>query len=303
MYKHILISFIILSSSANAWAQSLRYNKPNAGIQTGLVLDIGSHEFAIGLQLKGFIGFDYAQLNLGNTFYWKFYSLGYRKMFFENRAYVGGVAMVGKKGSVVDFELDGLNHQTMRNFGVAFNYLIYTDNAGTSQLSGAFGMHIKNFSIRFENDVFSGQVKDRFRTGIFSVTYRTDWYKINTGFYIWTGETANSFWDKSVKTNKMPSGYRSLEDLPYGKTSHGILYGGVQFLMPYGNIAHLRIGMDSEHLRHAIQNRLIHDLSFLPKKYKRNTPHYPRLGEDGCPVFEKDLVRKTQFYLQFGLND
>ena len=150
MYKQVLIVLIILFSSATGWAQSLRYNKPNAGVQAGLVLDIGSHEFAVGLQLKGFIGFDYAQLNLGNTFYWKFYSLGNRKMFFENRAYVGGVLMVGKKGSVVDFELDGLNHQTTRNFGIAFNYLIYTDNAGTSQLSGAFGMHIKNFSIRFE---------------------------------------------------------------------------------------------------------------------------------------------------------
>lgn len=273
------------------------------GIQTGLVVNVGTHELAFGVLLKGFVGFDYAQLNLGNTFSWKFYSLGGRKRFFENRTYAGAALMAGKNNSIVDFELDGLGHQTQRDFGVAFNYLVYTDNAGTSQLSGAWGLHIKNVSIRFENDVFGGQAKDRFRTGILSVSYRQDWYKINAGMYIWTGETRGSFWEKSATSGKMPGGYRSLEDLPYGKTSHGIFYGGVQFLLPYGNIANLRIGADSEHFRHFLQNRLIHDLMFLPEKVKRNTPHYPRLDENGCPVFEKESVRKDKYFLQFGLND
>lgn len=293
----------MLNGSFYNYGQGIRFAKPNAGIQVGIVLDVGTHDFGIGVQLKSFIGFDYAQLNVGNTFMWKVYGLGNRTNYFENRFYAGGALMIGKKKSYVDFELDGLAHQTQRNFAVSYNFLIYSDNAGTSQLSGAFGMYIQNVSIKFENDVFSGQAKDRFRTGIFDISYRTDKFKLNTGFYIWTGETANSFWDKSVRTKKMPSGYRSLEDLPYGKTSHGNVYGGVKFLIPYGNIAHVRIGVDSEHFRHAVQNRLIHDLCFLPDKVKRNTPHYPRLNEDGCPVFEKKLVRKDQLYLQFGLNN
>lgn len=300
--KQILTLTLIIAVQLVA-AQSLRYNRPNAGLQTGLVLNLGTHEIAVGIQLKGFIGFDYAQLNLGNTFSWKFHSLGNRKRFYENRAYAGAVLMVGKNNSYVDFELDGLNHQTQKDVGVAFNYLIYTDNAGTSQFSGGFGLHIKNVSIRFENDVFGGQTRDRFRTGALYVSYRSDWYKLNAGLYIWTGETRGSFWDKSANSPKMPSGFRSLEDLPYGKTSHGIFYGGVQFLLPYGNIAHLRIGADSEHFRHAFQNRLMHDLLFLPEKIERNTPHYPRLDKNGCPVFDKQLVRKTKYYLQFGFND
>lgn len=302
--KRLVIIFILLLAETDVVsAQSLRFNSPNAGVQIGLVLNIGTHELAVGVHLKGYIGFDYAQLNLGNTFLWKFYSLGNRKRFYENRAYAGAVLMAGKNNSIVDFELDGLNHQTKKNVGIAFNYLVYTDNAGTSQLSGAFGLHLKNVSVRFENDVFGGQARDRFRTGILSVSYRSDWYKINAGMYIWTGETRGSLWDRSVTTKDMPSGYRSLEDLPYGRTSHGIFYGGVQFLLPYGNIAHLRVGADSEHFRHFFQNRLIHDLIWLPEKVKRNTPHYPRLDEDGCPVFDKEQVRDTRYYLQFGVNE
>jgi len=283
-------------------AQGMRWDRPNAGIQTGIVLNIGTHETAVGIQLKAFVGFDYAQLNVGNTFVWKFASYGNRKKFYENRAYFGVMGMLGKENAAYDFELDGLNHQTRRNFALGFNYLIYTDNAGTSQLSGGFGMHIKNFAIRFENDVFGGQAKDRFRTGILAFSVKQEWFKINAGMYLWTGETGNSFWDRT-KSAKMPSGYRSLEALPYGRTSHGIFYGGVQFLLPYGNYAHLRVGVDSEHFRHFLQNRLTHDLMFLPEKVQRNTPHYPRLDENGCPVFEKELVRKNRYYLQFGLND
>lgn len=298
-----LTVFFFLVYFAGCYGQGVRHEKPNAGLQTGLVLNIGTHELAVGWQLKGYIGFDYAQLNLGNTFSWKVYGLGNRKRFFENRAYAGAALMVGKNNSIVDFELDGLSHQTRKDVGVAFNYLVYTDNAGTSQLSGGFALHIKNVSVRFENDVFGGQARDRFRTGILAVSYRQEWYKINAGLYIWTGETRGSFWDKSVRTKEMPGGFRSLEALPYGKTSHGIYYGGVQFLVPYGNIVHLKIGADSEHFRHFFQNRLIHDLYFLPQTFERNTPHYPRLDENGNPVFDKELVRKTRYYLQFGVNE
>ena len=73
--------------------------------------------------------------------------------------------------------------------------------------------------------------------------------------------------------------------------------------MPYGNILQMKVGVDSERFRHAFQNRLTHDLIILPKKVTRNTPHYPRLDENGCPVFEKELVRKDKWYFQVGLND
>lgn len=61
--------------------------------------------------------------------------------------------------------------------------------------------------------------------------------------------------------------------------------------------------MDSESIRHGFQNRLIHDLIFLPKKVERTTPHYPRLDQYGCPVFDKESIRPNKLFLQWGIND
>lgn len=280
--------------------QSFRMN--NFGGAVGLVFNFGSHQQSIGVSTKAYYTDYFYQLNLGNTFTFNGTSFGKRKNFFENRLYAGVALLAGKKESIYDFELDGLAHQTSYNYGIAFNYLIYTDNVGTSQLSGGWGVHLKNVSLKFENDVFGGQARDHFRTGHLTVSYKTENFKFSSGLYIWTGETRGSTWEHSSHT-KMPSGFRLLEELPYGNTSHGVLYGGVLVRMPYGNNAHLRLGVDSEHIRHGFQNRFAHDLMLLPKKMERNTPHYPRLDENGCAVFEKELVRKDQIYLQFGIND
>lgn len=302
MMRCVLFSIVVLMTCSKSFGQGYRLYDSKIGMQLGAFINFGTHEFGVGLQTKAYARFEYGQFNCGNTITWNFYGLGERKKFFQNRFYVGGAVMFGGKNAVVDFELDGLNHQSQRNFSVSYNFIIYSDNAQTSQLSGGFGLTLKNLIVKFENDVFAGQARDRFRTGILVFSYKQSWYRLSLGSSIWTGETRGSYWDKIV-SYKMPSGYRSLEDLPYGKTSHGIVYGGVQFLLPGYNLAHLRVGVDSEHFRHLFQNRLFHDLMLLPEKLERNTPHYPRLDENGCPTFEKENVRKDRYYLQFGLND
>ena len=200
-----------------------------------------------------------------------------------------------------DFLLDGLNHQTPYNFGVGYNYLWYFDNVGTSQQSGGFGLHIKSVSLYQENDVFGGQGRDRFRSGHLTASYRTENWRYALGVSIWTGETRGSKWQK-IELNDSPHGFRILEDLPYGKTSHGILYGSISYSMPYRQIASLRLGIDSEQVRNGLQNRLVHDLLFLPKSIERDTPHYPRLDDYGCPVFDKKERRRDKIYFQFGAN-
>ena len=278
------------------------FRTSNFGGAIGLLFNVGSHQQSVGVTAKAYYTDYFYQFNVGNTLTFNGTSFGKRKNFIENRTSIGAVLLAGKKESIIDFELDGLNHQTAFNYGISYNYLIYYDNVGTSQLSGGWGIHLRNFSLRFENDVFGGQARDHFRTGHLAFNYRTENFKFSTGLYIWTGETRNSHWER-ISMDKMPSGFRLLEDLPYGKTSHGVLYGGVLVNMPYGNTAHWRLGVDSEHVRHGFQNRFAHDLILFPKKMERNTPHYPRLDENGCAVFEKDSVRKDQFYMQFGVND
>jgi hypothetical protein len=295
----LLILFMLISQLVTA--QTFRNEK--FGVTIGTVLTIGTHVRSVGLTVNGFYTDYFYQLNTGSTFRYNLYSYGKRVRFIENRNQLGLILLAGKKESSVDFELDGLFHNTAYNYALGYNYLWYFDKAGTSQRSGGWSAHIRNVGILFENDVFGGQAKDRFRTGHISLIYRAPDFKIGGGLYLWTGETAKSYWDK-IEMEACPSGFRTLDELPFGKTSHGNLYGTFRYRIPfYGQTAGVRIGIDSEHIRHYIQNRISHDLIFLPKKIKRNTPHYPRLDENGCPVFTKEETRRDRFYFQLDANE
>ena len=272
------------------------------GGSVGLVLNTGTTINSIGIKLNGYYSQYIYQFNAGTELRFNLSSYGKRKNFFESRNGIGLVLLAGPKEHNADFELSELHHNTNSLYGLGYNYIWYTDNVGTSQRSGGFGLHLNNLSILIENDVFAGQSKDRFRTGALTLTYLYGDFKFALGNVIWTGETAGSAWQR-IPLDNCPSGFRILEDLPYGKTSHGVIYGSLSYSLPYGQVSRFRIGIDSEQIRHSIQNRLIHDLIFLPSKVQRNTPHYPRLDNEGCPVFYKNEIRKNRLFLQLGAND
>lgn len=264
--------------------------------------NVGTHNNSIGININTFYQDKFFQINNGATFHLYHKNIGQRKKFREARLHTGLVLLGGKKGNEIDFLFDGLNHQTPFNYGLGYNYLWYFDNTGTSQLSGGWSIHAKKLSFYLENDVFGGQGKDRFRTAHFQLAVKTKEYRISAGLNLWTGETKESKWEK-VSFDKCPSGFRLLEETPYGRTSHGILYGGITYRLPYQQQMHFKVGIDSENIRHAVQNRLIHDLIFLPEKIERKTPHYPRLDDHGCAIFDKSQVRRSALFLQFGAND
>lgn len=296
VYFIILLFLPILSRAQN-------YFESHFGGTIGLVLNFGTHNNNIGINLKGYYTDYFFQANLGSSVTFNINSYGKRKMFWENKNTLGLILLADKNDNTaqIDFQLDGLNHQTTNNYGIGYNYIFYFDNRGTSQQSGGFAIHLKNFSIYHENDVFGGQGKDRFRTGHLLFSYRYADFKFGLGLNLWTGETAKSPWNKEAKS-KMPSGYRDLTKSAYGATSHGILYGSMSYYLDYGQYLTAKIGIDSEQIRHTIQNRLMHDLIFLPKKVKRKTPHYPRLDEKGKPIFSKDEMRRNLLFMQIGAN-
>lgn len=279
------------------------------GFQIGSTLVFGSKVNAIGLNINAYYTDFFYQLNLSNNTKIAFTSYGNRKQYIENRFAGGLILLAGKKTQTEDFQLDALIQNTKYDYALGFNYILYNDNIGTSQLSGAWSITLKKTAILFENDVFGGQARDRFRSGIMQVNYRyRDNLKLFVNLYIWTGETKGSTWIKTPQPS-CPNGYRSLEKLPFGKTSHGILSFGGHFTTNYmqqsyaGEFLTLKGGLDSEQIRHFVQNRISHDLIFMPQFYKRNTPHYPRLNEEGKPIFNRKDRRKDRFYFQASLND
>ncbi len=291
----ILCFFLLLPSII--FGQS--YFSQHFGGSIGLVTNFGTHENRLGLSFNAYWTDFFIQTNFNSQITFNFKNIGERNKFWEMRNSVGILILGGKKQTQIDFQLDGLNHQTNFNNAVGFNYILYTDNIGTSQLSGGFGLHFKEFSIYHENDVFGGQGFDKYRTGQVHISYRYLEYKIGLGVKLWTGKTRGAPY-YSTQNDKMRGGYKNLENMPYGKTSHGILYASLTYNLPFQQNAFVKIGIDSEQIRHAIQNRFIHDLLFLPKNVEHKSPHYPRIDENGYPVFKKELIRPNKFYFQFG---
>jgi hypothetical protein len=296
------------------FSSGLKCYSQNLGVKIGLTISLGTHVNSIGVNSQLYYQNYFFQLNAGNQLKFNLTSFGSRKLFFENRMILGGVLLAGKRTNTIDFHFDGLNHNSNYQYGLSYNYIWYQDNRATSQVSGGWGLHIDKVSILFENDVFGGQARDRFRTGALLVSYRNQQYKFFSKLYLWTGETKKSIWIKDPQ-NGCPNGYRSLENLPYGKTSHGIFAIGIMTDPTISlknpsipnpvmrNLVSLSIGFDSEQVRHFFQNRITHDLVLLPKKVKRNTPHYPRLNSEGLPVFNKTEMRKNKFYFQSSVNE
>jgi hypothetical protein len=297
---HLLISVVLFWKITFSYGQFK--SSPAIGFQVGAVVEFGSHINALGISGNVYYTDFFYQFNVSSQLKYNFTSLGNRRHFWENRTAAGLILLAGKRNLTPDFQFDALNHQSNFSKGLGYNYIWYFDQIGTSQRSGGWSLHINYFSFLFENDVFGGQSKDRFRTGMIHLNYRYQDWKFFTNLNLWTGETANSFWNK-IPLPKCPSGIRSLENLPYGKTSHGILSVGVYRNFLEKQNASFKIGIDSEHIRHATQNRFAHDLLILPKNIERNTPHYPRLNEDGRPVFDKSEVRKSRIYFQSGINE
>ncbi len=291
----LFVLFPLLVSGQNRW-------KPGAGVKATILVSFGSHQNAFGFKLDAYTGNDFVQINAGITTRYFLTNLGKRTHFGEMRLSAGGVLMFGKAGNPRNMDWDGPLHQSKSDYSIGYAHYWYLDRVGTSQRSGAWNLGIRHIDLLMENDVFGGQAKDRFRTGGLVVSYRDSLYKASIGLAIWTGETAETVWDKTPLPGA-PNGYRDLSSRPYGKLNHGILYG--EFIHRFTGVqtAGTRLGWDSEQIRHVFQNKLSHDLVLFPKKMIRRTPHYPRLDENGNNVFTRKEARKPQLYFQTFLND
>lgn len=297
--KHLVFLFSI---SVFTCSTAQDFNNSFAGVQLRISANIGTHVTRIGIGLQGYYQQYFYQVNAGSSIYLNAHGFGGRSSFYESRHSIGALLLGGKQNLEPDFEFAPHSHQGKQSYAIGYSYHWYHDLKGTKQLSGAFVAHIKQVVLYHENDAFAGLRQDRFRTAYFSASYRKEQMKYIAGIQLWTGESKHSSWQK-IPGKEHPNGFRILEDLPFGKTSHGIAFAGIRINGAYNQQVSLQLGVDSENTRHVVQNKIFHDLPFLPKKFTRTTPHYPRLGEDGCAVFDSKHRKKDRIFIQMGLND
>lgn len=292
--------FFLIFLSFFGFAKGQYYSFYQTGYQLSLLYQVGSHEKSLGLRLNTFIQFPFFQTNFSSSFLFYKKSFGQRKHFFENKNELGIVCFFGKKNQFVQPQLSAFSHQTPHEYALSYASIWYFDNVHTSQRSGAFGLQLKKINVKIENDAFAGIATDRFRTGLFQINFLDSLVNFGTGFYIWTGETTGVP-SKQFPFNRSKK-YKDVSSLLYGKTSHGIWFLSGQIHILNAQFIQLKLGIDSEEIRNTIQNRFLHDLPFLPRKFQNQTPHYPRLNENGLPVFSsKEAKKATEFY-SVGIN-
>ena len=306
----ILFSYFFFFFSQKTNAEAL-LEIGNWGANVGISATFGTKTNRIGLKINTYYFYEYAQINVQWASFYAFNHFGTNQKRKEHQASVGIVGAVGdfaeaEKNSVENSFLHPVSNQTSHSHSLGYAYKWYFDDIGTSQNGGMIGFQIKHFHAVVENDIFAGTGSDRYRTGAFLVAYQKEDIQIALSNILWTGNPKIKG-SKRIRNSDYPSpfGYFEYKDLPHSAHSHGILSLQVSYRLPHAQIASGNIGIDAEQVRHFIQNRLIHDMPFVPKKWnKAKNPHVPMLTDKGKLYLygENQRVRKARFWATASLN-
>ena len=293
--KYLLFTILLCEISFFSFSQF--YRTKNYGISVGAVIAVGNRFHRMGLTLQGYYFYDFVQVNAEVRVYHSLKNLGPSFQYNEATASAGLVLAYGKKQNYFNPFLNSVSNQTKRRYSVAYSYNAYFNKIKTKQRTGTFALQFGDVSLISENDLFAHPMFDKFRTGAFLIQYQhKNIFQAAINCTMWTGKMGNQCRDDK----EFPHiGYIDTTGGIYAKYSHGLLSGQFKFNVGYGQNAQLNLGVDAEQVRNAIQNRLIHDMAFIPRKWF--TPincHIPMLDEKGNQYLYRkgQKIKKPEFY-------
>jgi hypothetical protein len=300
MRKFLLFLFIF-SQISFVYCQ-----KPNFGWSAGLSFSVGNKIQRIGLRSSAFLTYGFAQVNATTNVYYNFKTIATALKTPEFQLGVGGNFGFGRRDSSLNHFVSLTDNNTDYFYSVGYSYRLYLDNIKTSQAGGILSVNIENFTFATHNDLFGfGKGwRDRFRTAALLLQYRYLDTKAGINMTLWTGDYIGC---EIVNDGDYPSrfGYKKNDKAIYGHSMASLLSVQIEQFLPYNQIARLNIGMDNEKVRHAIQNKLIHDQYYINRKFiKRPQKHYPMLDKEGGQYTFKEgqSIRPASFYFNIGLN-
>lgn len=250
------------------------------GINLGLVAAMGNRFQRLGFSATGYYYSDFAQINAQLRAYHNFRNLGPRRQYNELVVSAGLLAGYGNRQAAENPFTGVVANQTGYNHSLGYAYNLYFNSIGTSQQTGTIAVQFGNWSILSENDIFAHSTLDRFRTGAFLVQYRyAGKYLFALNCTMWTGQMGY----KVTSDTAFPYyGYMNTEGGRYTAFSHGLLSAQVMTVVDYGQQLQANAGIDAEQVRNMVQNRLIHDMKFLPRKWRNpENCHIPMLDTAG----------------------
>ena len=283
------------------------FQRDNWGANVGLLLAVGTKVNRVGIKINVYA--HAAQMVQGNVQWcgiYAFNSYGPKLARPEQQWALGITGNWGKADSLQQPFLSPISNQTRKPYSVGYAYLWYKDGIGTAQKSGMVALQFDQISLVCENDLFAGQGRDRYRTGALGVYYSgIANYRLALLNIMFTPDPKGMPKVRNNAQYPAPFGYIDFSQAPYAQASHGILALQVERALPYGQMAGLQMGVDSEKIRHIMQNKLIHDMPFVPRKLNRaRNPHMPMIDQNGkLYLFEQaQKIKSARFWGQIIAN-
>jgi hypothetical protein len=289
------MAFFLLLLSQPMFSQERGFiNENQYAITAGISFAFGSTVNRIGLSAATYYVDNMGQLNASFHLFWNLRTYGPKEKSCELQAKLGALLGFGSSTTTSNLFLSPLSNQTKYNNSLGYAYSIYKDNHLSSQVTGMIGVQVGAVQLLHENDILAGKGRDRFRTGAISATYRKKELRYGLSYIGWTGDSKSKGVKKVADTDYPAKwGYKNLSEGTHGKFSHGILALQTDALFDYGQVARLQLGVDAEQLRHALQNKFMHETI-------TGGSHYPMLKENGEPYLfqEGEKVRPVRLYYQ-----
>ena len=286
MRKKILINifFVLLFIDTKAQLEQFK----NCGFNVGFVSAFGTHVQRFGIVVQSYYIYNFAQLNVSLRLYDNFKNLGPRGEHAELSSSIGLCLGYGKKNIESNYFISSVGNQTGYKNSVAYCYNVWFNKIKTSQVTGIIALQFNKVSFITENDLLAKPILDRFRTGAFLLQYQDQNFQYAINCTMWTGKMGSSVTNDSLFPY---CGYMNTVDGVYSNLSHGLLSGQIKFANEYGQYLQANAGIDAEQIRNVVQNKLIHDMIFLPRKlYKPINCHLPMIDSNN----EQYLYRLNQ---------
>ncbi len=289
--------FIILFSEVSLFSYSQFERGKNFGFNVGANIAVGNRFHRIGLVLQGYYFYEFVQVNAEVRLYHNLKNLGPLLQYNEAVTSLGAVIAYGGKQKYFNPFINSVSNQTKHRYSVAYSYNAYFNKVKTKQTTGTIALQFGDISLIGENDLFAHPLLDKYRTGAFLIQYQYEnIFQTAINCTMWTGKMGNAIRDDK----EFPYvGYLDTTGGIYTKYSHGLLSAQFKFNMGYGQNAQLNLGVDAEQVRNAVQNRLIHDMIILPRKwYKPINCHVPMLDTEGNQYLYKknQKIKNPEFY-------
>jgi hypothetical protein len=300
-----IISGLFLVFALTGQVFSQQYSSGSFGFNLGANVAFGTHINRVGLNLHLYFVKDFFQTTSAVRMYYNISNLGPKLRYPELVLSQGICFGYGAQKAEWNPFISSISNQTGFENAVSYSYNAYFNHVRTTQQTGIVSFLVKGFSLSAENDILARPTLDRFRTGAFLLQYQyLDIIQAGINCTIWTGQFGRKkeiFLIKAFYNNC----YMDTTGGVHTNVANGLLSAQVKYNAGYGQNIQANLGVDAEQVRNAIQNKLIHNMRFVPGAIKKTRNcHLPMLDDKGGLFLynEGQNIRRPRLYLNIFSN-